>query len=84
MAGNEEALWTEDRLRGLDPDEHDFQEFKSSLYVLNHRQEQAGDFLVGISKQVSAFANAAVPEICMAAQRPNWEHALVTAQGAPR
>ncbi len=51
-------LWTEERLRGLDPDEHDFQEFKSSLYVLNHRQEQAGDFLVSISKQVSAFANA--------------------------
>ena len=51
--------WNEERLRALDPDEHDFQEFKSSAWVSNERGELQSDFLNLLSKQVSAFSNGA-------------------------
>ncbi|RMG17553.1 MAG: ATP-binding protein [Planctomycetota bacterium] len=51
--------WSEVRLEGLVPTEHDTQEFKSSLYVVDSRGAVRTDFLDNLSKQVSAFANAA-------------------------
>lgn len=52
--------WTEDRLAALDPHEYDFQEFKGSPYVFDFGQQRLrSDFLDNLSKQVSAFANAA-------------------------
>ena len=58
MPENEADKWTEEKLRVLSSDEHDFQEYKSSQYLVNVKKEVAGDFLVNLSKQVSAFANA--------------------------
>lgn len=51
--------WTLSRLRSLEPDEHDFQEFKSSAWLVTERGEQHSDFLHHLSKQVSAFVNGA-------------------------
>lgn len=54
------ATWTEQRLLALDPHEYDFQEFKSTAYVFDLGQLRLrSDFLDNLSKQVSAFANAA-------------------------
>lgn len=54
------SVWTEDRLALLDPHEYDFQEFKGSAYVFDPGQQRLrSDFLDNLSKQVSAFANAA-------------------------
>jgi hypothetical protein len=50
--------WTEARLRGLDPHEHDFQEFKGSAWMFAHG-EPASTFVYALSKQVSAFVNGA-------------------------
>jgi len=50
--------WTEARLRGLDPHEHDFQEFKGSAWMFSHG-EPASTFVYALSKQVSAFVNGA-------------------------
>lgn len=52
-------LWTEDHLRAIDPNEHDFQEFKSSAWVASEAGELHPDFIQALSKQVSAFANGA-------------------------
>ena len=58
--GEEEAVrWSEARLKALDPDEHDFQEFKSSAWVVSELGELHPDFLQHLSKQVSAFSNGA-------------------------
>lgn len=51
--------WTLNRLRALEPDEHDFQEFKSSGWLVTEKGEQQADFLHHLSKQVSAFVNGA-------------------------
>jgi hypothetical protein len=52
--------WTPERLIALDPHEYDFQEFKASAYVFDPGQQRLrSDFLDNLSKQVSAFANAA-------------------------
>ena len=50
--------WSIRRLQGLDPHEHDFQEFKSSEWLSNGFDIQS-DFLMLLSKQVSAFTNGA-------------------------
>lgn len=49
--------WTETLLRALEPDEHDFQEFKSSGYVVDEAGELRSTFVHELSKQVGAFAN---------------------------
>lgn len=48
--------WNEDQLRSLEPDEHDYQEFKGSAFLERHG-EVAPSFTLRLSKQVSAFAN---------------------------
>ena len=53
-----EVPWTLRRLRALDPHEHDFQEFKSSEWLLLNG-EIPPDFVNVLSKQVSAFSNGA-------------------------
>ena len=50
--------WSIRRLQGLDPHEHDFQEFKSSEWLSSGSDIQS-DFLMLLSKQVSAFTNGA-------------------------
>jgi len=54
-----EKIWTLEMLRSLAPDEHDFQEFKSSAWLITERGELQPDFLHHLSKQCSAFANGA-------------------------
>jgi len=54
-----ETAWTEERLRGLQPTEHDFQEFKGSGFLEADQDSPRPDFIVDLSKQVAAFANAA-------------------------
>ena len=49
--------WTEDMLDALPPQEHDYQEFKGSGWLIKGRTEIQSDFLFYLSKQVSAFAN---------------------------
>ncbi len=49
--------WTESMLRGLEPHEHDFQEFKGSNWLMRGTGEIQADFIYYLSKQVSAFAN---------------------------
>ena len=49
--------WTEDMLDSLHPQEHDYQEFKGSGWLLKGPGEIQSDFLFYLSKQVSAFAN---------------------------
>jgi hypothetical protein len=53
-----ELIWTEDLVAALGPDEHDFQEFKGSGWLVQGA-EIAPEFHVALSKQVSAFANGA-------------------------
>ena len=48
--------WTLTRLERLDPQEHDFQEFKSSAWLAID-EELHPEFLFALSKQVSAFVN---------------------------
>lgn len=48
--------WTEDMLDGLAPHEHDYQEFKSSPYMVDEKGITA-HFIASLSKQLSAFAN---------------------------
>ena len=55
---NPSETWSLRRLQGLDPHEHDFQEFKSSEWLCQNNEIQS-DFLQLLSKQVSAFANGA-------------------------
>ena len=50
--------WSLRRLHGLDPHEHDFQEFKSSEWLCQNDEIQS-DFIQLLSKQVSAFTNGA-------------------------
>jgi len=50
--------WNEARLRGLEPHEHDFQEFKGSAWI-SPNGEARSTFLYDLSKQVSAFSNGA-------------------------
>ncbi len=50
---------TEADLRGIDPHEHDFQEFKGSAWMVNPAGLIRGDFSIHLSKQVAAFANGA-------------------------
>lgn len=54
-----ESKWTEERLRGLQPTEHDFQEFKGSGWLAGEIKSPRSDFIVDLSKQIGAFANAA-------------------------
>ena len=49
--------WTEDMLDALPPQEHDYQEFKGSGWVLKGPREIQSDFLFYLSKQISAFTN---------------------------
>ena len=49
--------WTEDMLDALPPQEHDYQEFKGSGWLIKGPNEIQSDFLFYLSKQVSAFAN---------------------------
>jgi hypothetical protein len=51
--------WTEVMLLGLEPHEHDFQEFKGAGWVVGPDGDVAGDFTFALSKQVSAFVNGA-------------------------
>lgn len=52
--------WSEARLLALEPHEHDYQEFKGSAWAWEQSALRLrGDFLDNLSKQVSAFANAA-------------------------
>ena len=51
--------WTEAMLTGLEPHEHDFQEFKGSAWLLADDGDVQPHFLISLSKQVSAFANGA-------------------------
>lgn len=47
-------------LEGLDPHEHDFQEYKGSAWLVTDRGGSArSTFLLALSKQVSAFVNGA-------------------------
>jgi hypothetical protein len=56
----DEVPWTLERLQALDPHEYDFQEFKGAGFVLDLTTRRLrSDFLDALSKQVSAFANAA-------------------------
>lgn len=48
--------WTEQMLDDLDPDEHDYQEFKASPFLVGGGEVAPG-FQFRLSKQVSAFAN---------------------------
>lgn len=50
--------WTEALLESIDPNEYDYQEFKSSPW-LSRDKRVSGAFLSVLSKQVSAFANGA-------------------------
>lgn len=50
-------IWTEDLLDGLSPQEHDYQEFKGSGWLVKSPGELQADFIFSLSKQVSAFAN---------------------------
>lgn len=52
----EHRPWTLSRLQGIDPQEHDYQEFKSSSWLAVDEALHS-DFLVALSKQVSAFSN---------------------------
>jgi len=59
-SGESELVWTEERLEALEPQEHDFQEFKSSAYLFEEGSGRIrSDFLDNLSKQISAFANGA-------------------------
>ncbi|TVQ92688.1 MAG: ATP-binding protein [Deltaproteobacteria bacterium] len=49
--------WTEQMLDDLEPDEHSYQEFKASPFMVTDDHEIAPGFLFRLSKQVSAFAN---------------------------
>lgn len=49
--------WTELMLDDLDPDEHDYQEFKASPFLTREDGEIAPGFGFRLSKQISAFAN---------------------------
>ena len=53
-----ERVWTEQVLRALDTNEYSYQEFKSSKYMVADRGI-GSDFHLGLSKQISAFANGA-------------------------
>ena len=53
-----ERVWTEQVLRTLDANEYDYQEFKSSQYMVLNKTINS-DFHLGLSKQISAFANGA-------------------------
>ncbi len=55
--GMEPPRWTEPLLRALEPDEHDFQEFKGRGFLLDEGGEVRSTFLHDLSKQVGAFAN---------------------------
>ena len=57
MAGDG-SRWTEQALRDLSPNEHDFQEFKSTPWLVQDG-EVSPSFLGYYSKQISAFANGA-------------------------
>lgn len=50
--------WTETLLTSLEADEHDFQEFKSSMFLVQEGKIVSG-FRDALSRQLSAFANGA-------------------------
>src|SRR5687768_13905658 len=50
--------WTEAMLAALEPQEHDFQEFKGSLFLADGTTIVSG-FIQALSRQLSAFANGA-------------------------
>ncbi|MFN3200565.1 MAG: helix-turn-helix domain-containing protein [Bradymonadia bacterium] len=54
----EHERWTEAMLLALEADEHDFQEFKSSPFVVQEGRIVSG-FRDALSRQMSAFANGA-------------------------
>lgn len=54
----EHDRWTEPMLTALEPDEHDFQEFKSSPFLFQDSRVVAS-FRDALSRQISAFANGA-------------------------
>ncbi len=59
MADASPERWTAAMLRGLEPHEHDFQEFKGSAWMVGDDGDIQDHFLIALSKQVSAFANGA-------------------------
>jgi hypothetical protein len=54
-----ETHWTEEMLLGLQPFEHDFQEFKGARFLTSEEGGVSSFFVNAISKQISAFANGA-------------------------
>ena len=50
------VAWTAEKLQDLDPDEHDYQEFKSTPYLEAERGVDSL-FVERFSKQISAFSN---------------------------
>lgn len=50
--------WTEARLTALEPHEHDFQEFKGAGWLIA-KGDLVSNFVLALSKQVSAFVNGA-------------------------
>lgn len=58
MAETPEAeRWTESMIAGLEPHEHDFQEFKGASWLVADDGGIQSHFLIALSKQVSAFVN---------------------------
>ncbi len=51
-------VWTEAMLAALEPSEHDFQEFKGTLFLADGQTIVSG-FVNNLSRQVSAFSNGA-------------------------
>lgn len=51
--------WTEEALRALSPQEHDFREFKGSAWLVSEDGTVNSEFAHNLSKQVGAFANGA-------------------------
>lgn len=54
----QENVWTEAMVAALEPSEHDFQEFKGTLFLADGRTI-VSSFTNNLSRQVSAFANGA-------------------------
>ena len=53
-----EVHWTREDLENLEPIEHDYQEFKSSAFLVSSEGILSSEFIYKFSKQISAFSNA--------------------------
>ena len=52
-------IWNEAALLDINPHEHDFQESKGAEWLVNNAGMIRGDFIINLSKQVSAFSYGA-------------------------